>query len=296
MVTNAMGNQAAETVNSIIAEALKTAGVAPRNIQLESEPVQPESTKETLGKRSPDGSPKSPSMSQSRDEVEEPKESTTPKSETDESESAKSEEKAAAAITKAEIAAMIDQASSRFQSIMDRKINQITAQMNGTVNALNQFFQSQDEASISNLPEDVQIKKRLEKLEKGGQLPRIQVQQPIEEQPTQFYSQLLSFVDAVGLRADDKRIDWAATETDPKVGFNKFLSSIKVALTEDSVKAIQSVRETGEKEITKIRKKSGVDKVSTTGPSGKGLPDIDKMTPMQKLEYAFQQNEIAAKT
>jgi hypothetical protein len=194
------------------------------------------------------------------------------------------------------IGTLINQVSSNLQSMFDHKINQLNANMAQTITALNQFFESQDNASLAGLPPEEQVAKRLERLEKGGQQPRIQMQQPVEQQSTQTVQMLVGFVDAVGLKIDDKRIDWAPDVADPQIGFNRFAISVKKALTEDYAKAIQELKNNGEKEIGKLRKKAGVDKVSTSGPSGAGLPDISKMTPFEKLEYAFQQAEAANKT
>ena len=60
---------------------------------------------------------------------------------------------------------------------------------------------------------------------------------------------------------------------------------------EDQTKVIQDLKNNGDKIISKVRKKAGVDQVSTKGPGGAGLPDIDKMTPMQKIEYGYKVQE-----
>jgi len=284
-----MGNEAnPQSVNTIVAEALAKAGVPPRNIEL------PETEKgEPLPNPYSNGKPKG-SVQGAETEPE------TPESEAQESEPAETSEpesgkKPEQLLGKADIETAISQASSRFQSLMDRKINQLQDQMTQTINALNQFFQSQEDAGLNGLPKEEQLERRLARLEKGGTQPRIPVQQPIERQPVQFYQYLANFVDAVGLKIDDTRIDWAKDTNDPQVGFNRFLGSIKKVLVEDQTKTIEALKTEGNKEIQKIRKKSGIDKVSTSGPSGTGLPNIDKMTPLQKLEYAFQQNEQAGK-
>lgn len=283
-----MVSEASQSVNAIIAKALEAAGVPPRNIELPAETgkeTTPDSTSKE-GRKNLDGSLKG----QVKGEVLEP-EAEAPETEPSEPSEPKSVEQVAPQLSKAEIEAAINQASSRFQSIMDRKINQLQAQMTGTINALNQFFQTQETADMSGLPENEQVLRRLERLEKGGKMPQIQVQQPIESQPTQFYQQLANFVDTVGLRIDDKRIDWAPDVSDPQTGFNRFLASIKNALTEDQTKVIQELKKDGDKEIQKIRKKTGVDKVSTSGPSGAGLPDVEKMTPFEKIQYGYKVNE-----
>ena len=276
-----------KSINAIITEALSKAGVAPRDINLPPEtgkaPTHP-------NPYTPEGAPKGEVMGELEVE-EEPSEPESTKPAKPES-----EKKPEQQLSKVEIEAAINQASSRFQSIMDRKINQLQAQLTGTVNALNQFFENQDSASLSGLPQEEQVLKRLERLEKGTGQPKIQIQQPIEQQSTQFYQQLANFVDAVGLKIDDKRIDWAPDVSDPQVGFNRFLGSIKKALVEDQTKVIQELKNDGNKELQKIRKKTGVDKVSQSGPGGAGLPDLSKMTPMQKIEYGFKVQEQLAQT
>ena len=276
------------STNAIIAEALAKAGVPPRNIELAPETVP----SEPKGKPNLDGSLKG----QVKGETLEDKEEGIPNPVAEEPSEPESEEEAEQPLAKVDVEALIDQASSKFQSIMDKKINQLQFQMQQTVGALNQFFQSQEDSSISGLPEDEQILKRLERLEKGKQAARFQIQQPISEQPARFVQYLANFVDAVGLKIDDKRIDWAPDTNDPQVGINRFLGSIKKALVADQTETIQQLKNSGDKEIQKLRKKTGVDKVSTSGPSGAGLPNVDKMTPFEKLTYAFQQQEVAGKT
>ena len=163
--------------------------------------------------------------------------------------------------------------------------------MQQTIGALNQFFQTQEDSRISGLSPEEQVQKRLDRLETGDKQLHIDTKQPIAEQPAQFYQQLVNFVDTVGLKIDDKRIDWAPGVDDPQVGFNRFLVSIKTALTEDQTKVIQELRAEGGKELAKVRKKTGVDKVSTIGPSGAGLPDISKLTPMEKIAYGYKVQE-----
>jgi hypothetical protein len=279
-------------VNSVMAEALKAAGVPPREIKLE-EPTPPApSDNQTLPRKTNmDGSLKGQIKGQLPDEAD----NIAPTEEEKLTEELNDQTKAQT-LSKEEVAQLINQASINFQSIMDRKINALNNQMNQTVNALNQFFQTQDSASLNGLPPEEQVLKRLERLEKGGQMPAIQLQQPIQEQSSQFIQYLANIVDAVGLRIDDRRIDWAADVSDPNIGYTRFTASIKRALVEDQTKAIQEVKNNGEREISKIRKKTGVDKTSTGGASGAGLPNIDKMSPFDKLTYAFQQEEQAKKT
>lgn len=276
-----MASEAETTANSIIAQALQNAGVPPRNIELP--PVTEQS--EPQGRPNLDGSLKGQVKGEL--EVEEPEVPETEEApEISEPEIGEAEKQQ---LAKADIEVLIDQASAKFQSIMDRKINQLQAQMQQTVGALNQFFMAQEESSLANLPQEEQVLKRLERLERGKLQPQVQPQLPVEQQPVQFYQQLVHFVDAVGLKVDDKRIDWAPEVSDPQTGFNRFIGSLKKALVEDQTNTIKELKNNGDKEIQKIRKRTGIDKVSTTGPSGAGLPNFDKMTPLQKLEYAFQQ-------
>lgn len=285
-----MDDKVAESVNSVVAEALKNVGVAPRDINLPPAP-EPGSEPDTQGKAKLDGSLKG----QTKGEALEDQEEETPPEDTKPSKTEPGETEGEP-LAKADIVALIDQAGSKFQSIMDRKINQLNAQMQQTVNALNQFFQTQDSASLAGLPPEEQVLRRLESLEKGGQQPKIQIQQPIEQQPVQFVQYLTNLVDAVGLKIDDKRIDWAPDENNPQTGFNRFTASIKKALVEDQTKTIQDLKSNGDKELQKVRKKIGVDKVSTTGAGGAGLPNLDKMTPFQKLEYGFEEAKVANQT
>ena len=280
-----MGTEAENAANSVIAQALENAGVRPANIEI---PAEAETGQ--AGTPSLDGLPKGQVKGQELEGEDDSKPVTETPSES------KSDETPEQPLTKAEIQTAITEASSKFQSIMDRKINALNAQMQGTVTALNQFFNAQENPDISSLPPEDQVQERLKRLEKPSQ-PKIQIQsQPISEQPTQFYQQLVGFVDAIGLKVDDKRLDWAPDTDNAQVGFNRFLVSVKSALVEDQTKVINELKKNGDKVISKVRKQTGVDAVSTKGPSGAGLPDISKMTPMQKIEYGFQQQAEAAQS
>ena len=276
-----MVNEPVQSANSIIAQALENAGVPPRDIDV---PLEPELGKPGEGTPSLDGQPKG----QVKGELEIEEEPIEPEAKPSEP---KPSEPIVPPLSKVEIEAAITESSSKLQSMMDRKLNQINFQMQQTVSALNQFFQAQEDSGIAGLTPEEQTNKRLERLEKGGQ-SKIQISaQPIEQQPAQFYQQCVNFVDTIGLKVDDKRIDWAPDTGDPKVGFNRFLVSIKAALTEDQTKLVQELKDNGSKEITKLRKKTGVDKVSISGPSGPGLLDVSTMSPMQKIEYGFKVQE-----
>lgn len=271
------------SANTIIAEALANAGVPSQNIE-----VTPEPKTETEGKAVPplDGGLKGQVKGAGLEVEDEPKPSETVEPKPAE---AKPEPEL---LSKADTIAAINEASAQFQSMIDGKINQLQFQMKQTVGALNQFFQSQEDTSISSLPAEEQVQARLKRLENPAQ-PKIEIQaaQPIAAQETQYYQQLTNFVDAVGLKIDDKRIDWAPDVTDPTTGYKRFFSSIKKALVEDQTKVIQELKNNGDKVLTKIRKKVGVDKVSTSGPSGAGLPDISKLSAMEKIELGYAQAE-----
>lgn len=282
-----MADEAEQSANTIIAEALQKAGVPPREISLPPET----GAKPKEGTPSLDGLPKGQVKGESPEEKAEREAAEASVAEPKEPSEPKPGEPAVRPLGKADIEAAINQASSNFQRMMDGKINQLQLQMTQTVGALNQFFLAQEDSNISGLSTEEQVQKRLERLEKPPQ-PKIQIPaQPIGEQPTQFYQQLANFVDTVGLKIDDRRIDWAPDTENPQVGFNRFLASIKKALVEDQTKVIQELKNDGNKELLKIRKKVGVDKVSTSGPGGAGLPDIEKMTSMEKIEYGYAQQE-----
>jgi len=276
---------AESTVNSIVAAALMKAGVPEQNIELAPEP-EPSELASKESRRNLDGSFKGQVKGQDWASEEEPAEP--------EPSEVVSGVESEHPLTKAEIGTAINQASSRFQSIMDKRLNTLQHQMYGTMATLNQFLQNRENMDIAALSPEEQVSKRLERLESGmGNVVSAMTQSrpAIEQQPVQFYQQLVNFVDAVGLKVDDQRIDWAPDVSDPQVGFNRFLTSLKNTLMEDQTKAFQKLRSDGNHEIQKIRKKTGVDKVSTSGPSGAGLPNIDKMTPLEKIQLGFQINE-----
>lgn len=277
-----------ESANAIIAQALKNAGVPPRNIEL------PPGTEAEPAEKLPslDGEPKG----QVKEVPGEAEATELPQPGAEKpSELPKPGEPIVQPLGKAEIEAAITEATSKFQSMIDRKINQIDYQMKQTITALNQFFQTQEDSSIAGLPEGEQITRRLERLEQGtGAKIRIDTKQSIEAQPVQFYQQLVNFVDTVGLKIDDKRIDWAPGVEDQTTGFNRFLVSVKAALVEDQTKVLKELRDNGGKAILQLRKKAGIDKVSVTGPSGEGTPDLSKMTPLEKINYGFELQEQLA--
>jgi hypothetical protein len=283
-----MVDEANQIANSVIAQALQAAGVREQNIELPPD----NGNREPQNPYTPEGAPKGEVKGEPGDSSNVEPEDNQP-GEPEPSEPKSEEPSGEKPLSKAEIDEAINQASSRFQSIMDRKINALQAQMTGTVNALNQFFQNQENASLSGLPAEEQVLRRLERLEKG-QTPKIEVQTPVEQQPTQFYQTLAAFVDAAGLKIDDKRIDWAPDVSDPQAGLNRFLASVKKALSEDYTKAITDLKNDGNKELQKVRKKTGVDRVSQTGPSGAGSPNLDKLSAFEKIELGFKQAEEAA--
>ena len=275
----------ANSVNSVIAQALQAAGVREQNIELPTG----EGKLEPQNPYAPEGAPKGEVMGepgdssnvQPEDESSSKPEPSKPKSE---------EPSGEKPLSKAEIEQAINQSSARLQSMVDKKLNLLTNQVTGVVNGLNKFFENQETASLSGLPAEEQVLRRLERLEQGGQKPKIEIPQATEpaqpDQTQMMYQFLANLVDAVGLRIDDKRLDWSEP--------TKFITTLKSSLAEDYTKAINELKNNGNKELQKIRKKTGVDKVSQSGPGGAGLPDIDKMTPMQKLEYGFKQAEEAA--
>lgn len=283
-----MANEAEKAVNSIVAEALKNVGVAPRDINIPPEPVPVSEPPDKVSPKTTklDGSLKG----QVRGEIPEEK-ATPPEAEPTETPGAKAGESESKPLAKADIEALINQASSKFQSIVDKRINSLNTQMQQTVAALNEFLQSQEDAGLAGLPPEEQLARRVTRLEKGGQQPKIQVQQPVEQQSVQFVQYLANFVDAVGLKIDDPRIDWAPDVADPQTGLNRFTASVKKALVEDQTKILEELKNNGDRVLQSVRKKAGVDKVSTSGPGGAGLPDLSKMTPFEKLTYAFSEAE-----
>jgi len=290
-----MVNEPDKSVNAIIAQALANAGVPPQNIEV---PTAVEPVVEGVPTNVPalDGKPIGESKSESPEEK--------AAREADESSRAGAEKppvKAGAVeptgqlLSKADIEKAITEAGSKFQSIMDKKINQLQYQMTQTIGALNQFFQTQEESSIAGLPEEQQVLKRLERLEKPGQ-PKIQIQSQTQQPDAaaqRLYQYLTDMADVTGLKIDDKRLDWAGDLPVGQVAeiVNRFKASVKAALVEDQTKVIQALKDDGSKVLTKIRKQAGVDKVVVTGPSGAGVPDIEKMNPMQKIEYGIKQQE-----
>ncbi len=278
------------SVDSIIAEALKSAGVPESDITIPPEIVQGEPAQ---GVPNLDGTPKGQTKGETpleKLENEEPVDETPKPSEP------KSGESPEQPLSKSDIETIITQATSKLQSLVDRKISGITTSMQQTNAALNQFFQTQEDSAIAGLPENEQLARRLERLEKGGTQAKIQVE-TTQPQPDavaqQLYQYLIDMTDIAGLKKEDKRLDWAG---DLAVGqtteiVSRFKTSVKSALAEDQEKSIKDLKSDSDKVIAGVRKKTGVDKVSTSGPSGNGLPDLSKLTPMQKIELGIKIQE-----
>lgn len=276
-----------QTPDAIIAQALANAGVPAQNIDIS--PVVEESA--PSGLPTLDGQPKPASKGELPVEAVAEAEATpavvlpTPGEPTEQP------------LSKSDIEAAVAKASSSIQGLMDRKINQLQYQMTQTIGALNQFFQTQEDTSMAGLSGEDQVAKRLERLEQGGAKSKIQIAtQPeltAQQQVTLTYQRLADIVVAVGIKMDDKRIDWApdVSVDNFEAGFTRFKASLTKAVTEDQTNLIKKLKEDGGKEITKLRKKVGVDKVAIGGPGGPGLADVSKMTPMQKIEYGFKQQE-----
>lgn len=270
-------------VNAIIAQALEKAGVPEQNINIpaaEAAPVVPQ----PIGQN---GLPLPPTMGQQEPVIEGAQ---PPKVETP---GAPPVEPIVPALSKADIETAITKATGNLQSLLDRKINAINTQMTNTIGALNQFFAAQEETSITGLPADEQVTRRLDRLEKPA-APKIHIAQPAPEQPGQDpTAQLKEILAATGIAETDKRIDWAPEATTFQAGFTRFMASVKLMLLEDQTTAIQELKKNGTKEIAKLRKKTGVDEVSTSGPAGAGVGDTSKLTAMQKIELGYQQQEAA---
>ena len=279
--------QAEITANSIITQALENAGVPASGIELPAEVVEKQAGIPNL-----DGTPKG----QTKGQLEPEEVVTEPVTKAAEPISAETTEQP---LSKADIGALIDQASSRFQSVMDKKMNVLDFQMKQTVGALNQFFQTQEDSSIAGLPAEEQVIKRLERLEKPPQT-KIQTEQPPQADTagTQLYQYLVDMADVAGLKPDDKRLDWGGDlqVTQMSEIVNRFKVSVKAALVADQTKAVQELKDNGDKIISKVRKQAGVDKVSTVGPSGAGLPDVNKLSAIEKIDLGFKIQEELAQT
>lgn len=195
-------------------------------------------------------------------------------------------------LTKSDINAIMEQTLRRFQSITDKRIAQIQVQFQPLTESVNKLIQSQEETQFALLPEEEQYKARIKRLEKQvNQTVQVQPQttvQPSDQAQTQFYQNLVDMVDIAGLQIDDKRIDWAPDAQDFQIGFTRFKTSVKNATLEDQKKATEAVKTEMESEIKKLRKKTGIDKVGSSGASGSGDPDVEKLSPFEKLKLGFQ--------
>jgi len=271
-------------VDAIVAQALKEAGVPSRNIP----PVAEKATLPPVPRV--DGKLKG--ATKGADNLVEPPEEQAHE-ETSPSEVAPPEPTdKEQLLSKKDIESILDMATRKFQSIVDSRTARLNSQVQAT---LNQFVQGQNEAYISTLPEEEQLKlrnqqlqDRVDKLEQTGLQPAA----PIAQQSVPFIQYLANIVDAVGLRIDDKRIDWAPSETTMEAGMSKFISSVKKALGEDRKTEAEKLKNEHEQSIKKLRKTLGVDRVASSSPGGAGSPNLEKMTPVEKMEYAYRQNAL----
>ncbi len=275
-------------VNSVIAEALSKAGVTelgqPKPPEpAEGAPVEPIPNLDGTLKGETKGEPGSPIEPVSETPVVEPVPAEPVSGDK------------VVPLGKEDLVAFLDEASSKFQSIMDRKINSIAAQMQTQSSALTEFFRSQDEASLASLSPEEQTLKRLERLEKS---PVPAAQPPHDNGTSPDYNSICaSVLQTVGLKPSDERLDWAKEAgITPEIGFTRFLGSVQKAFVEDQTTVLKTLKDTGDKAIAAVRKKAGVDEVPNKPPGGNALPDIDKLTPLQKLEYAYSQAEVTGNT
>ena len=279
-----------ETVaNSIIEQALKDAGVAPRDIHPETV------SSNGAGKVEPDKLPQIPALPKigetKNGEIETiTVPTTTPKS---------SEPTVATNnVSLDQFKKMMEEQTRSIQSMTDKKL----AQIEKNVQAINQSIADQkkakEDAELESLPPD---EKRFRKLElelqrsRNPQTSTVQSNPQLQQQIIAItYQRCLDMADTAGLSIEDSRLDWCkeltSEQVDPVVVTARFKASVKKALTEDTKKAIDSVTQSG---LKKIRKQSGIDHVSTSGSSGSGTPDIDKLSPAEKIAEGFRRADIA---
>ena len=247
---------------AIVEKALREAGVPPENINLTPDEVTP-----------PVAFPPRPGVVYQPPKAEEGvggKKEATP---------TKVEEPTEKPLTKAEIVQILDEHSRRFQSITDRRVAQLQGQL-GT--ALQQLQQAQEARALEGMPIEDQLKVRLDRLEKQFGQPAPQ------QQPVISYEDVVEYVQSLGLKPDDPRLDWAAEEDNPNAGLKRLQTSIAKAVKEDNEKAVKASKDEAQKAIAKLRKDLGVDKVPTSGASGAGIPNLDKLSPMEKIDLGFR--------
>ena len=249
---------------AIVEKALREAGVPPENINLTPDEVTPPIT-----------FPPRPGVVYQPPKAEEGvegKKEATP---------TKVEEPTEKPLTRAEIVQILDEHSRRFQSITDRRVAQLQGQL-GT--ALQQLQQAQEARALEGMPIEDQLKVRLDRMEKQlGQFG-----QPAPQQQLLSYEDVVGYVQSFGLKQDDPRLDWAAEEDNPNAGLKRLQTSIAKAVKEDNEKAVKASKDEAQKAIAKLRKDLGVDKVPTSGASGAGIPNLDKLSPMEKIELGFR--------
>ena len=246
---------------AIVEKALREAGVPPENINLTPDEVTP-----------PTAFPPRPGVVYQPPKAEEGvggKKEATP---------AEVEEPTEKPLTKAEIVQILDEHSRRFQSITDRRVAQLQGQL-GT--ALQQLQQAQEARALENMSPEDQLKVRLDRLER-------QFGQPAPQQQLISYEDVVGYVQSFGLKQGDPRLDWAAEEDNPNAGLKRLQTSIAKAVKEDNEKAVKASKDEAQKAIAKLRKDLGVDKVPTSGASGAGIPNLDKLSPMEKIDLGFR--------
>ena len=247
---------------AIVEKALREAGVPPENINLTPDEVTPPIT-----------FPPRPGVVYQPPKAEEGvegKKEATP---------TKVEEPTEKPLTKAEIVQILDEHSRRFQSITDRRVAQLQGQL-GT--ALQQLQQAQEARALEGMPIEDQLKVRMDRMEKQFRQPAPQ------QQPVISYEDVVEYVQSLGLKPDDPRLDWAAEEANPNAGLKRLQTSIAKAVEEDNEKAVKASKNEAQKAIAKLRKDLGVDKVPTSGASGAGMPNLDKLSPLEKIDLGFR--------
>jgi len=151
----------------------------------------------------------------------------------------------------------------RAQSILDSNLRRISNEVNQRIGNLER---EREESELGRLPADEQLRKRIERIEKGG-VPRTP---STGITPTGFTpEQILSHVKSLGIKSDDSRLDWGTDEADFNKGYGRLLNSIQKIHKEDTDKMVAQAKATIEAET---RKKLGGGLPARTGS---GNPNRD---------------------
>lgn len=294
------GNKVDQALNDVVNNALKAAGINLADVQQPPQgtpPVAPATT------TTPPTTPATPTQDVSQKAKknlthrvpEAPAPTATPASSEKTPEGDKAPEDGKVSLSKADIDAMLTDVSRRFQSTIDRRLAQVEAKTTAVMNSLTQMSAKQEEIELAALPEEERLKKEVQILKERVNNPKPQPSpgQTLGDAASQpnVMTQIAVALDILGIKVDDKRLDWALDTNDYATGMARLQTSIRNIVNADKQDVAKRAKEALDVELAKVRKELKLDKVNHSGPSGSDNVDTSKLSPLEKISYGLRQRE-----